>query len=92
MNLLNLNQKNIMDFLHLMATAIGAYGGFPPPPPIFKKLTEYELFQWSLVFILCYQGAAEEDYKTALISTVILYIIHKLLFMLDKKKDKENKE
>ena len=67
------------DWLHPVATVLGAWGGFPQPPKIFLRLSRYELFQWFLVFALAYQGGAEEQIQQALIITVVFYLISKLL-------------
>lgn len=71
------------DWLHPVATVMGAWGGFPKPPEAFLALTKYELFQWFLVFVLAYQGGAEEDIRQALIITVIFYLVTKLLDLRD---------
>lgn len=63
----------------VMATAIGAYGGFPTPPPLFQQLTQNEIVQWGLVFVLCYQGGAGQDVKLAALATVTMYALHKFL-------------
>ena len=49
------------DWLHPIATVLGAWGGFPKPPRVFLELTKYELFRWFLVFVLAYQGGADEE-------------------------------
>lgn len=75
--------KNWKDWLHPVATVLGAWGGFPRPPKIFLELTKYELFRWFLIFVLAYQGGADEDLKQALIITTIFYLITKLLDLRD---------
>jgi hypothetical protein len=75
--------KHWKDWLHPIATVMGAWGGFPKPPKVFLELTRFELFRWFLVFILAYQGGAEEDIRQALIITVIFYLITKLLDLRD---------
>lgn len=71
--------KHWKDWLHPIATVVGAWGGFPKPPEIFLELTKYELFRWFLVFVLAYQGGADEDLRQALIITVVFYLTTKLL-------------
>ena len=72
-------QSNLGQWVLPLATALIAWGGFPQPPEIFVRLTQYELFQYLLVFILIWQGGAKQDVKTALIATAIVYIIAKML-------------
>jgi len=67
------------DILHPIATVVGAWGGFPKPPIFFKKLAQYEIFQWFLVFLLAYQGGADEDLAQAFAVTIGLYLITKIL-------------
>jgi len=68
----------------VMATAIGAYGGFPTAPPVFIKLLDNTLFQWLLVFVLCYQGGAGQNITLSLIGTLLLYVLHTYLHSLSK--------
>ena len=75
--------KHWKDWLHPIATVMGAWGGFPKPPKMFLELTKFELFRWFLVFTLAYQGGADEEVKQALIITIIFYLITKLLDLRD---------
>lgn len=65
------------DLLLPLATAIGAYGGFPAPPAFFTEMTQHELFRWSLVFILVWQGGSGQDVKLAFLVTALMYAVHK---------------
>ena len=67
---------NWTDWIHASATVIGAWGGFPKPPKLFLDLTKFEIFQW---FLLAYQGGAGEDIRAAVIITVGLYLVSKIL-------------
>lgn len=58
------------------ATAIGAFGGFPESPKIFKWLASWKIFQWFLVFVLLYQGGSGEDALFSLLVTGIVAIIY----------------
>ena len=65
-----------------LATAFvvwGANGGFPKPPQIIQQLSRNELFQYFLVFIFVWQGGAQQNIQTALLATVILFLIAKFL-------------
>lgn len=72
-------QSNLGQWVLPLATALIAWGGWPKPPEIFVTLSQYELFQYLLVFILIWQGGAKQDVKTAIIATAIVYIISKML-------------
>lgn len=61
------------------ATALGAYGGFPEPPQTFKTLTQNEMVQWALVFVLIYQGGGGQDLKLTLLMTGAMFAAHKAL-------------
>ena len=57
-------------WLLALATGIGAYGGFPKAPKAFEKFAKTELAQWTLVFVLLYQGGAGQDVKFALAANI----------------------
>lgn len=61
-----------------LATGLIAWGGFPHPPDAFINLTQYELFRYALLFILIWQGGAQQDLKTAFIATAIFYFVVKI--------------
>lgn len=61
-----------------LATGLIAWGGFPHPPDAFINLTQYELFRYALLFILIWQGGAQQDLKTAFIATAIYYFVVKI--------------
>jgi hypothetical protein len=59
-----------------IATAVGAWGGFPEAPKFWKDLTERsELFRYFTVFILVWQGGGGQNARVSLAITVLLYII-----------------
>ena len=61
-----------------MATAVGAFGGFPEPPQAFNEMvTQNELFRYVLLFILVWQGGAGQDPKLAALITAAMYAIIK---------------
>ena len=66
-------------WLLALATGIGAYGGFPKPPKAFEKFAKTELAQWTLVFVLLYQGGAGQDVRFAISVTIAMYIIHHMV-------------
>jgi hypothetical protein len=70
------NQKQIVLAL---ATAIGAFGGFPTPPTPISNLFKNEMVQWSLVFILIWQGGGSQDVKLSAIITIGIYVVIKMM-------------
>ena len=75
----------------IMLTLIGAYGGFPAPPPIiqwlFNKGDEKSKFamhrqilrflvQYSLLAILAYQGMGGQKWIPSCLAVLIFYIVH----------------
>jgi len=77
-----LNNINVMgykgkDLILPLATAIGAYGGFPNPPRFFSELTQNEMFRWALVFVLVWQGGSGQDAKLAVLVTALMFALHK---------------
>ena len=72
-------QENLGKWILPLATALIAWGGYPEPPQVFVSLTRFELFRYMLLFILIWQGGAQQDFKTALIATAIMYFITKIL-------------
>ena len=64
-----------------LATAIGAWGGFPAAPALFQQLAQNELFKWLLVFVLVWQGGTGQDTQLALITTLVMFVATKLLNM-----------
>ncbi len=62
-----------------LATAIGAFGGFPDPPKIFEDLIKFEIIKWFLVFVLIYQGGGGADIEFSFFVTIIVYVIYLFL-------------
>ena len=62
-----------------LATMIGAFGGFPDPPKAFTSLTQFQLVQWILVFVLIYQGGGGEDPLLSGALTVLAFVCYKIL-------------
>ncbi len=62
-----------------LATALGAFGGFPSPPPQFMQLAQYPLFRFFTLFVLIWQGGAQQDANTAFITAAIVFGISYLL-------------
>ena len=62
-----------------MATAVGAWGGFPTPPPVVAAAMQNPMVQWGLVLVLCYQGGAGQDLQLAAMATVAMYALDMFL-------------
>lgn len=72
-------QYTRQQYILTFATLLGAFGGFPDVPEIFKKFTKNELVQWVLVFVLLYQGGSGQNIKLASIVTIVTYLLHKYM-------------
>ena len=72
-------QYSSKDILLALATGIASMGGFPTPPKKFQDLTKNEMFQWTLVFILIWQGGAKQDIKLAGLVTAAMFALYKSL-------------
>lgn len=59
------------------ATAVGAWGGFPEPPRMFKNLVKNEIFQYLLVAVLVWQGGGQQNLRVALTIAVAMYLLVK---------------
>ena len=67
----------LSQFVLPLATAIGAYGGFPDPPRFFSNLARNEIFRYVLLAVLIYQGGAGQDIKLSVLVTVIIFALTK---------------
>jgi len=66
-----------------LATAVGAFGGFPKPPALFSRLADNEIFQHLLLFVLIWQGGSGQNARKAAITTLMVYVGTKVLDMLE---------
>ena len=62
-----------------LATTIGAFGGFPDPPKAFSALTQYQIVQWMLVFVLIFQGGGSQDPLLSVVVTVATFLLYKVV-------------
>lgn len=65
-----------------MLTALGAVSLFPEPPQVFKDLAANELVRYLFVFVLIMQGGAGGNVQLAVVATVVLYVLVKVLDMV----------
>ena len=56
-----------------LATAVGAWGGFPAPPARVSELMSNPMVQWGLVAVLVWQGGAGQDLNLALMVTALMW-------------------
>lgn len=65
--------------LGMIATSVGMLGGFPQPPKIFlSTVQQYPMLQWSLVYVLIFQGMGGGDKYWSVIgvgATFVLYTV-----------------
>jgi len=68
-------------FLLPLATALGAWSValFPKPPQLLVDLARNELFQYLLLFVFIWQGGGQQNIQTALVATVIIFLVAKFL-------------
>tara|TARA_B100000795_G_scaffold266027_1_gene248631 strand:- start:557 stop:838 length:282 start_codon:yes stop_codon:yes gene_type:complete len=57
-----------------LATALGAYGGFPEAPEWWKTLAKTNAFQFLTLWVLVFQGGGSADYVWTSIITMIVYV------------------
>jgi len=81
------SQKFWLVMLTSMATAIGSFGGFPTPPPIFLKIAKNNVVQWFLMFILILQGGSGFDFIYAGVATAFVFVLYKVVSMIPVSKE-----
>jgi len=63
-----------------LATAVGAWGGFPTPPKTFTDfLDSNQIARYVLLFILVWQGGGGQDPKLSLMITAAIFALTKAL-------------
>lgn len=81
-----LNDFNLSVFPRLILpflTLVGAWGGFPEPPRMFKKIVEYRFFQYFFLWVLVMQGGASVDPGLSLVSVIVFVSISEVIKMLE---------
>jgi len=68
-----ISQKGRIAWQIAIATALGAYGGFPTPPEWWNNLTKYKLFQFLTLWTLVYQGGGSAEYLWTTVVTAIVF-------------------
>ena len=65
-----------MNLVLPLATAIGAWGGFPEAPKFFKDLvSEYKFIPWLLTGILIWQGGGGQKIPVSVMTLAIVYLL-----------------
>lgn len=76
----SLSWKN---YVHPLTTALLAWAisanAFPQAPRLFQEFAKSELFRYFLVFVLVYQGGAKQNVSMALMVTVGMFLLSKIL-------------
>ena len=73
-------------------TLIGAWGGFPDSPRMFKKLTTWRPFQYFFLWVLVMQGGASVDPGLSLLSVLIFVAITEIIKMIEGKEKFQNED
>ena len=71
-----------------IVTAIGAFGGFPEPPNMFKKVIQNKPVQYILLFLLIWQGGGGQNWKLSAKVTVVIFVLITAVNMFQKKEKK----
>lgn len=70
-------------YMHPLATGLLAWAisanAFPKAPRLFQEFAKNELFRYFLVFVLVYQGGAKQNVGMALMVTVGMFLLSKIL-------------
>ncbi len=87
-NMNTVGRTLIISIIAAFITGIGAFGGFPEPPILFKQLYfNYPMMRWFVLFLLVWQGAGggavftKKAFFFSLMTTIIIWIIYQLPFV-----------
>lgn len=84
--LFNMKQAAIQKYMLPLATAVGAWGGFPDPPRIVTEtLFKHKWIQYLMLFVLIWQGGSNQDAMVAGVATAIMFIVKKALNYLEQR-------
>lgn len=81
--------RGLKVWLIAVATAVGAYGGFPAAPHWWINLTQYKLFQYMCVWALVYQGGGSGDISYSTIISLLVYGVMSLTMDFGKVEESE---
>ena len=74
-----------------MLTLVGAWGGFPDSPKIFKAVTQFRLFQYFFLWVLVMQGGASADPGLSLLAVLIFGIVSEVIKLIEGPQKEEFK-
>lgn len=66
---------SISDIILALCTLIGAFGGFPDPPPMFRSIAQSPIGKWALLWVLVYQGGGQQDLILTSLAVLIVYAV-----------------
>ena len=69
-----------------LATAIGAYGGFPSPPAWWQYVSQFKIVQFLLLWVLVYSSALpgrKDNMEGLIFVTVVTAVIYGLMCFTD---------
>ena len=66
-----------------IATALGAYGGFPSAPIWWRKITQYKIVQFITLWLLVYQGGGKGELVWTTVVSLIVYFLMSLFSRSD---------
>lgn len=67
------------------ATCIIALGGFPSAPKMWTDFAKNPLFQYAALFVLVWQGGAEQNISTALFTSAVFFAVITLIKTWEQK-------
>ena len=70
-----------------LVTGLGAFGGFPEPPNMFKRVVKNKLIQYFLLFLLIWQGGGGQDWKLSAKVTLVIFVLITVINMFTVLKD-----
>jgi len=82
------SKKLIWMIVGMLATSLGMLGGFPQPPKIFLSIIQqYPILQWSLVYVLIFQGMGGGDKYWSAIGVGATFILYKVMNYLEDNRE-----
>ena len=66
-----------------IATALGAYGGFPSAPLWWRKITQYKITQFMTLWLLVYQGCGKGELLWTTLVSAIVFVLMSLFSYSD---------